>query len=212
MLRLGVLVFVATLVQAAPGSDLRAEERPKGPAATAEERAATPHAQGPATPNASTRQRAASPAARGEQRPQASSVVKVQVQGGGGPSVEPVAGAPPPVEASLDMRPAIANDGPLPPVSGGGAALSSLRALATADGEASLEVGGVRETVRPGSRLGGDTVKAVSPGRVVLERPATARLPAALVIVTFDAAGRGKERVFWSSDPALHAAPEVKQP
>jgi hypothetical protein len=153
----------------------------------------------------------ASGAAGGDERPKASSARQVQAQGGGG-GVEPVAGAPPPVAPSLEMRPVAATLGPLPSAPGAAAALSSLRALATAEGEASLEVDGVRETVRPGSRLGRDTVKSVGPGRLVLERPASGRQPAALVIVTFDATGRAKERVFWRSDPTLPAAPGVKQP
>jgi hypothetical protein len=152
----------------------------------------------------------ASGAAGGDERPKASSAKQVQVQGGGG--VEPVPGAPPPVAPSLEMRPVAAILGPPPSASGAAASLSSLRALATAEGEASLEIDGVRETVRPGSRLGRDTVKSVSPGRLVLERPASGEQPAALVIVTFDATGRAKERVFWKSDPSLPAAPGVKQP
>jgi hypothetical protein len=102
--------------------------------------------------------------------------------------------------------------GPLPSATGAVAALSSVRALSTAEGEASLEIDGVRETVRPGSRLGRGTVRSVSPGRLVLERPADGQEPASLVVVTFDEAGRAKERVFWKSDPTLPAAPEVKQP
>jgi hypothetical protein len=146
-----------------------------------------------------------------EERPKASSVVKVQVQGGEG-GVEPVAGAPPPVAPSLAGGPVAATLGPLPKVPRADALGRSLRALATADGEATLEIEGVRETVRPGSRIGRDTVKSVSAGRLVLDRPATAKEPAALVIVTFDAAGRAKTHVFWTSDPTLPVAPEVKQP
>ncbi len=70
----------------------------------------------------------------------------------------------------------------------------------------------MRETVRAGSRLGNDTVKAVGPGRLVLERPATAKQPSALVIVDFDEAGRARERVFWSSDPTVKAASQVSRP
>jgi hypothetical protein len=145
-----------------------------------------------------------------EERPKASSVVKVQVQGGEG-GVEPVAGAPPPVAPSLESRPVAATLGPAPAVARTESG-PSLRALATADGEATLEIGGVRETVRPGSRLGRDTVKSVSSGRIVLERSAAAKEPAALVIVTFDETGRAKTHVFWTSDPTLPAAPEVRQP
>jgi hypothetical protein len=87
---------------------------------------------------------------------------------------------------------------------------SSVRALSMQDGEATLELDGVRQTVRPGSRLGRDAVKSVSPGRLVLDRPATGKRPAALVIVTFAEGGRAKEQVFWTADPTVPA--EVKRP
>ena len=145
-----------------------------------------------------------------DERPRTSSAVQVPAQGGGG--VEPVPGAPPPVLPSLESRPVPATLGTVPATSRASTTRASLRALSTAEGEASLEIDGVRETVRPGSRLGRDTVKSVSPGRLVLERPAAGKEPASLVIVTFDAAGRAKEQVFWTSDPTAPAAPEVKQP
>ncbi len=155
------------------------------------------------------------PAPRGrdalaDERPKASSAVQVPAQGGGG--VEPVPGAPPAVAPSLESRPVPATLGAVPRISRADAAHASLRALSTAEGEATLDVDGVRETVRPGSRLGRDTVKSVSPGRLVLERPAGAGQPASLVIITFDEAGQGKSRVFWTTDPTAPAAPEVKQP
>ena len=156
---------------------------------------------------------ATGPGARGagaEERPKTSSAVHVQVQGGSG--VEPVPGAPPAVTPSLETRAVAGTLGTSPSAARPGAALPSLRALSTAEGEASLEVDGVREAVRAGSRLGRDTVKAVGPGRLVLERPATAKQPSALVIVTFDVTGRAKERVFWTSDPTAKAAPQVSQP
>ncbi len=145
-----------------------------------------------------------------EERPKTSSAVQVRAQGGSG--VEPEAGAPPALTPSPETRAVAGTLGISPSAAKAGAALSSLRALSTADGEASLEVDGVRETVRAGSRLGRDTVKAVSPGQLVLERPATARQPSAVVIVTFDAAGRAKERVFWTSDPTVKVAPQVSRP
>jgi hypothetical protein len=145
-----------------------------------------------------------------EERPRASSTVKVLVQGGSG--VEPVPGAPPPVEVSLESRPAAATLGPAPPSPTSGAGGSSLRAVSTAEGEATLEIDGVSEVVRPGSRLGRDTVKAVGPGRVVLERPAAPGEPGSLVIVTFDGTGRAKTRTFWTTDPTAPTSPEVKGP
>lgn len=149
-------------------------------------------------------------AAGADERPRASSGVQVQAQGGSG--VEPVAGAPPPVAASLEARRVAATLMDATSPSRAHAALSPLRALSTAEGEASLDIDGVRETVRPGSRLGRDTVKSVSPGRLVLERPAAEKEPSALVIVTFDEAGRAQERVFWRADPTVPAAPKVEHP
>jgi hypothetical protein len=92
--------------------------------------------------------------------------------------------------------------------------LPSLRALVMAQGEATLDVGGARQVVRSGSRLGRDTVKAVGPGRLVLAHPAASGEPggASLVVVTFDAAGRPQTRFFWRQDPTAPRAPEVKQP
>ncbi len=151
--------------------------------------------------------------ARAGERPKTSKAVQVLAQGGeGGGGVEPVPGAPPVVTPSLESGPVPGTLGPLPSRARAEASRSQLRALATAEGEASLEVDGRPETVRPGSRLGPDTVKSVSPGRLVLERPATATRPAALVIVTFDEAGRAKEQVFWMADPATAADREVKWP
>jgi hypothetical protein len=83
-----------------------------------------------------------------------------------------------------------------------------------AEGEATVEVDGARQVVRPGTRLLHATVKSVAPGRLVLEQPSSN--PKAhgteLVIVTFDEAGRARTRVFWATDPTAPVAPEVKRP
>jgi hypothetical protein len=149
------------------------------------------------------------PAVSADERPKTSSAVQVPVQGGAG--VEPVPGAPPPVRPSLEPRKGAGTTGG-PRRSSAARPVLSLRAVSTADGEAEIERDGVREVVRPGARLGGDTVKSVAPGRLVLERPATASEPEALVVVTFDEAGRGRAQVFWAADPSLPKAPEVKRP
>jgi hypothetical protein len=146
-----------------------------------------------------------------DEHPKTSSAVQIPVQGGGG-SVEPVLGAPPPVPPSLETREVEA--APAARLMARDAARSAFRAVSMAEGEATLEVEGVREVVRPGSRVGRDTVKSVSPGRLVLERAA---MPGekggpSLVIVTFDEKGQGRTQVFWTIDPTLPAAPEVKQP
>jgi hypothetical protein len=147
-----------------------------------------------------------------DERPKKSSAVQVPVQGGGG--VEPVPGAPPPVPPSLESKAVAATVAPGPRLSGTDAASASLRAISMAEGEATLEVEGVREVVRPGSRLGRDTVKSVGPGRLVMERAAAPgeKGGPSLVIVTFDGAGRSKTQVFWTKDPTAPAAPEVKRP
>jgi hypothetical protein len=149
--------------------------------------------------------------ALGDERPRTSSKVQAPAQGGGG--TEPVPGAPPPIEPSLERRPARATLATGRPEARRDALLP-LRRLSVAEGEATLEVDGVREVVRPGERLGGDTVKSVSPERIVLERPAKpgeAGGPA-LVIVTFEEGGRGRERVFRAADPAAPRPAEAKRP
>jgi hypothetical protein len=124
-----------------------------------------------------------------------------------------VPGAPPPAEASLERKLARGTlaAGERPARTG---AEPALLRFSVADGEATLEIDGVREVLRPGARLGGDTVRSVSAERIVLDRPATPGEPGgpALVIVTFDETGRGKARVFWTADPAAPRPAEVKRP
>jgi hypothetical protein len=155
---------------------------------------------------------AAVPPAGGEERPKTSTAVQAPAQGGEG--TEPVLGAPPPIEPPMDRRLAPGAVGPAPGAARPGAAPKPVRALSIQAGEATLEVAGVREVVRPGSRLGGDTVRSVSPDRIVLEREAKAGEPggSAIVILTFDGAGRGTTRVFWTADPFPPKAPEVSRP
>jgi hypothetical protein len=86
----------------------------------------------------------------------------------------------------------------------------NLRALATAEGEAHLIVDGAPRTVRPGDQVGSDVVKSISPGRMVLVRPASRTRSEALVIVTFDAKGLGQSVVLWTKDPATRTPPEVR--
>jgi len=151
-------------------------------------------------------------AALGDERPRKSSAVQAPAQGGGG--VEPVPGAPPAIEPSLESKPARATLAPGPRPARADVAKASLRAVSVSEGEATLEIDGKPEVVRPGSQVGGDTVKSVEPGRIVLERPATPGRPGgpALVIVTFDEAGRSKTRVFWTADLEAPRASEVKRP
>jgi len=189
------------------------------------------------------------PRAFADERPKASKAVEVPVQGGDG-AVAPMPGAPPVAEPSLAARPAagaaLASAAGAGPVSRPQGAPPAIRAISFGDGEATLEIDGVPEVVRPGSRIGAHTVKSVAPGRIVLARSLAGPTAAGsghvhgaaqttgaalhgagptldgagrfggarLVIVTFDAAGEGKPRVFWASDPDAPApAPaEVKRP
>jgi hypothetical protein len=148
-------------------------------------------------------------------RPKASSVVKVTAQEGTEGQIAPVPGAPDPLPVSLERKAVrVTLDAPKSLQTRRDVALPGLRALAMAEGEATLDIGGSRQVVRPGSRLGRDTVKAVGPGRLVLARAATPgeRGGDSLVVLTFDAAGRVRARVFWTQDPTVPRAPEVKQP
>jgi hypothetical protein len=152
-----------------------------------------------------------------EGRRQVSSTVRATAQGGRA-DTEAVSGAPPLPEVSLETRAARGRtDAPASPAGGlrvatRGAA-ASLRLLSVAEGEATVQVDGRPEHVRPGSRLGDGTVKAVGPGRLVYVRPAAPGEPGdeALVVVTFDQEGRAHPRVFWTRDPEAPPT-EVKRP
>jgi hypothetical protein len=90
-------------------------------------------------------------------------------------------------------------------------AASPYVALSTAEGEARLRVAGVEAVVRPGSVLGQDVVKSVAPGRIVLTRAARPEAGGeALVIINFDAQGKGRETVVWTKDPTARPPKEVQ--
>ena len=153
-----------------------------------------------------------------EGRRQVSSAVQATAQGGHA-ETEALPGASPPLEPSLETRAARgrieapASPARAPSVAPTSLGVASLRLLSVAEGEATVEVDGQAQRVRPGSRLGDGTVKAVGPGRLVYSRPAAAGEPGdeALVVVTFDAGGQPRTRVFWTRDP--EASPtEVKRP
>ncbi len=85
-------------------------------------------------------------------------------------------------------------------------ALADVRALSIRDGEARLATQTGERVVKPGDALGGDTVKAITSGRLVLLRAGGE----AVVIVTLDAQGRPRERVYAATDPTARVPPEVK--
>ena len=89
--------------------------------------------------------------------------------------------------------------------------LASMRAVSLAEGEARVSVAEGERVLRPGDRLGADTVRTVSDGVIVLDRPAPLGKPggAATVVVRFDANGQARVRVLYEHDPTPLQAPRV---
>ena len=89
--------------------------------------------------------------------------------------------------------------------------LASMRAVSLAEGEARVSVAQGERVLRPGDRLGADTVRSVSDGVIVLDRPAAPGKPggAATVVVRFDANGQARVRVLYEHDPTPLQAPRV---
>jgi hypothetical protein len=77
----------------------------------------------------------------------------------------------------------------------GAGPLKTWRALALAEGEGRLLIAGAPRRVKAGETLDGYVVRAVGPGRVVVERAAE------LAIVTFDGTGAARVRVVLEGDP-----------
>jgi hypothetical protein len=89
--------------------------------------------------------------------------------------------------------------------------LAGVKALEIADGRARLLLGGVERVVTPGSVIGTDTVKSITPGRIVLTRVAPDEQGGqALVFVTYDEQGRTRVMVVASRNPMSRAPVEVK--
>ena len=89
--------------------------------------------------------------------------------------------------------------------------LKGMQAVQIGDGEARLVLGGGERVVTPGAVIGTDTVKSITPGRMVLRRAASeAEGGDGIVIVTFDAQGRTRVQVFATKDPTAKAPREVK--
>jgi hypothetical protein len=84
--------------------------------------------------------------------------------------------------------------------------------VALKEGEATLLIGGSALTLRPGSLVGSDVVRSIGSDRIVLVRGATTANPggAATVVVSFDATGQSRVRVYWLSDPAATVPREVR--
>ena len=105
-------------------------------------------------------------------------------------------------------------DAPEPSASGPGrydGSLAGVKALEIADGRARLLLGGVERVVTPGTVIGTDTVKSITPGRIVLTRVAPdSEGGQALVFVTYDGQGRTRVMVVASKNPMSRAPVEVK--
>jgi len=141
--------------------------------------------------------------------------VGVLVQGGAG-ATDLEQPAPPPPEVTLASRPARGRieEPNAPATPSDSLPVVSLRRVSLAEGEGTVEIDGRREVVRSGSRLGNDIVKSVSPEQLVLARPPKEgdQRGETLVIVTFDADGEARSRVFRARDISAPEAPEVKRP
>jgi hypothetical protein len=89
--------------------------------------------------------------------------------------------------------------------------LKGVRAIQIGDGEARLILGGGERVVTPGTVIGTDTVKSISPGRMVLRRAASDDEGGeGIVIVSFDSQGRTRVQVIATKDPTARLPREVK--
>ena len=79
--------------------------------------------------------------------------------------------------------------------SAGAGRLKTWRALSLSEGEGRLLVDGAAREVKAGDALGAYVVKAVGPGRVVLEDAS------GLAIITFDRGGAARVRLVLTADP-----------
>jgi len=92
-----------------------------------------------------------------------------------------------------------------------GDVLPRLKAIALSEGEARVQLDGSILTLRPGSSIGTDIVRTVGADRIILVRGANAADAStpATVVVTFDAQGRSRVRVYWTHDRAVAVPREV---
>lgn len=127
------------------------------------------------------------------------------------PGTGPVPFKPDPPPADLTPRKVTVKGAPRPAtdsVDAGG--LKGIRVVSAREGEARVIVGGTETTLRPGDAIGGDVVKIVEAGRIVFERTAGEASGPGVVIVTFDAQGRGRVVVYGERSPVPPAASRVR--
>jgi hypothetical protein len=93
--------------------------------------------------------------------------------------------------------------------SAGAAAWKGVQARAITSGQARLALGAGERVIHPGDAVGGDVVRSIEPGRILLGRA----LPdggEATVVVAFDEAGHARVRILYGSDPTALRAPAVR--
>jgi hypothetical protein len=88
-------------------------------------------------------------------------------------------------------------------------ALRSLVRVRLIDGEARVRLDGAERTIRVGDSVAGDIVRRIEGGRIILARPEGDGREAT-VIVTFDAQGRARVRVFSTVDPRPLNPPDIR--
>ena len=90
--------------------------------------------------------------------------------------------------------------------------LGDIKVLGLANGEARLRVDGVEQILKPGMLLKTDTVKSITPQRMVLLRPdgVDAQKGETLIIVNLLAGGRTRVRSFAARDWAARSPKPVE--
>jgi hypothetical protein len=84
-----------------------------------------------------------------------------------------------------------------------------VRILTIAQGQARVSLPSGERVLRPGDVVGSDVVKSVDAQRIVLTRGATAQRPDgdALVVISVDAQGRSRVRVYSAANPTAGRRP-----
>jgi hypothetical protein len=88
--------------------------------------------------------------------------------------------------------------------------LRNLRLVQLREGEAEVTLIGARQTLRPGDAIGEDVVRRVDTARIVLGRPEAGGAEAT-VLVTFDAKGQARVRIYTTRDSTALEAPPVQR-
>jgi hypothetical protein len=93
--------------------------------------------------------------------------------------------------------------------SAGAPAWKGVQAREIKPGQARLVLAGGERVVHAGDVVGGDVVRSIEPGRILLARA----LPdggAATVVIVFDDVGRARVRILYGSDPTAVKPPAVR--